>query len=322
MSDVAPPILVEVIRDGRVESAHRGSLICLDELGIESLVMGDVDSQIFPRSALKPAQAVAMLHAGADLSGALLAVAAGSHSGSREHVQVIEDALLSHGLGRESLQCPADAPYGVPERNLWSASGAKREPILMNCSGKHTAMLITSAINGWSVDDYLNPDHPLQLLIKSTIEGLCEEQVVMTTVDGCGAPLHMVSLRGLAKLAHKLAIASADTPEGRVAQAMRDFPEFVAGENRDTTVLMRSVSGLLLKEGAEGVQIGALKDGKAFAFKIEDGSMRARPPIIGGILGFFGLNDLASPEVTAIVRPAILGGGKPKGFMQCVRLAT
>jgi len=320
MNSAKPPILVEVIRDDRVESAHRGHLICLGSDSRVSLKLGDVNTPMYPRSALKPAQAVAMLRAGADLSGPLLAIAAGSHSGGPEHVNLLSEALRSNGLPLDALKCPADAPYGSKERIAWASGGATRERVIMNCSGKHTGMLIACVANDWPTENYLDESHPLQLLITETVEELCKERVTFTTVDGCGAPLHMVSLSGLANLAQALVLAPADTLEGRVANAMRAHPDFVSGSGRDTETFMRAVPGFLTKEGAEGVQMGALASGESFAFKIEDGSMRARAPLVGSVLRFFGIDEATLHALRPVIEPDVLGGGEKKGHIQATPL--
>ncbi len=317
---MATPVLVEVIRDSRVESLHRGNLICLDASGQVDLELGDVYSPIYPRSALKPAQAVAMLRAGAPLEGELLAIAAGSHSGGPDHVRLLKAALNEHGLDVDALQCPADAPYGTSERLDWAKSGGTREAVIMNCSGKHTGMLLTCLVNQWPTNNYLEFDHPLQQLIAQTIAELCEEDISFTSVDGCGAPLHMVSLHGLARLARVLVLAEADTPEGRVAAAMRAYPGFVSGKGRDTEAFMVQVPGFLTKEGAEAVQIGALATGDAFAFKIEDGSMRARAPVVGAVLRRLEVDEAILNSLQPVIAPDVLGGGMQKGQMRAIRL--
>ncbi len=39
---------------------------------------------------------------------------------------------------------------------------SSRRALQQNCSGKHAGMLATCRINGWAIDSYLDPDHPLQ----------------------------------------------------------------------------------------------------------------------------------------------------------------
>jgi L-asparaginase II len=44
--------------------------------------------------------------------------------------------------------------------------------------------------------------------------------------------------------------------------------------------MMRAIPGLFMKEGAEGVEVCALSDGRVIAIKIIDGSWRPVAPII------------------------------------------
>ena len=140
-------------------------------------------------------------------------------------------------------------------------------------------MLITCQQNNWPMENYLSIDHPLQIAIKNEIELLTGEAVANTTVDGCGAPLFAISLTGLAKAIAKI-ITSTDLVYKEIITATTTYPELVAGEGRLTTRMMQSVPGLFMKEGAEGVMVCALSDGRVVAMKIIDGSWRPCAPII------------------------------------------
>jgi len=144
----------------------------------------------------------------------------------------------------------------------------------MNCSGKHAAMLVTCVLTGWPVRGYLAADHPLQQAIMHTVEEVAGEHVAVTGVDGCGAPLFALTLTGVARAFRALVLAAPGTPERRVADAMRAYPEWTSGTGRDERRLMDAVPGLLVKGGAEGVDAFALADGdgvRAGAVKIDDG---------------------------------------------------
>jgi L-asparaginase II len=83
-------------------------------------------------------------------------------------------------------------------------------------------------------------------------------------------------------------------------------PEMVAGIGRSDTELMRSVPGLFLKVGAEGVQAGFMPDGSTVSFKVSDGSDRAHTVILQDAFAKLGFNfDVKHPDV--------LGGGKVIG---------
>lgn len=299
-------VLAEVVRSNVVESQHRGHIVLLDSDGSLKLSRGNPEALIYPRSSIKSIQASAMVRAGLSLEPRLLALVASSHSGSRMHQEGALEILAIGGLDQTALLNTRDRPLGEDERRDWGS----KEPssLAQNCSGKHAGMLLTCVINGWPTQTYLEPDHPLQILCQKELEALAGEQVALTSIDGCGAPLFLISLLGLAKAIHKITISPDLVHEG-VLSACRDFPEMVAGQGRLTTRKMREVPGLFMKEGAEGVNVGSLPDGRAFAFKIEDGSSRAIGAIVVSVLNEFGI---ASPaEVTPIY-----GGNKTIGAIR------
>ncbi|MEU5845880.1 asparaginase [Saccharopolyspora shandongensis] len=299
--------LVHVLRDGLVESVHHGSVVVVAPDGSILFQAGDAETACYPRSAAKPMQAVAMVRLGLSLPPDLLALTAASHSGEQIHLAGAQRALEAGGSTEDDLGNPADLPYDPAEREAWIAAGLPARKLAHNCSGKHASMLHVSRRQGWSTSDYLDPAHPLQREIASTVEELTGQRIANVAVDGCGAPLFAVSLRGLATAAGRIASAPVDSPEGAVAQAFRAHPEMVAGTRRDTTALMAAVPGLIAKDGFEAVQIAALPDGTAIALKIADGSDRARLPatiaaleIAGvdpGLLARFTSDNLAVADV-------------------------
>ncbi|MFJ2704743.1 asparaginase [Streptomyces sp. NPDC087428] len=306
----APPVLAEVVRSGFVEGHHRGSLVVLAADGGVELALGDPAAPVFPRSSNKPMQAAAVLRAGLDLSGERLALAAASHAGEGFHLDLVRKMLAEHGLSPDDLQTPPDLPLDPAEAETYLAAGHVRERITMNCSGKHAAMLAVCVRNGWDPATYLDPAHPLQRVVHQVVEEAAGEPVAAVGTDGCGAPLMAISLVGLARAFRTFVTAAPDTAERRVADAMRAHPEYVAGTRRPDTWLMREVPGALSKMGAEAVQAVALADGRALAFKIDDGSARALGPVLARALGLLGVD---APVVSRIGRAPLLGGAAEVG---------
>ncbi|MFV0129163.1 asparaginase [Streptomyces sp. HMX112] len=304
------PVLAEVVRSGFVEGHHRGSLVVLAADGSVELSLGDPGAPVFPRSSNKPMQAAAVLRAGLELAGERLALAAASHSGEPFHLELARTMLAEHGLTEADLQTPPDLPLDPVETETYLASGHRRERITMNCSGKHAAMLAACALNGWDPATYLDPAHPLQRLVHEEVEAAAGEPVASVGTDGCGAPLMAISLVGLARAFRGYVLAERGTPQRRVADAMRAHPEYVAGTRRPDTWLMREVPGTLSKMGAEAVQAVALADGRALAFKIEDGSGRALGPVLARTLELMGV---AAPVVGRIADAPLLGAGHRVG---------
>ncbi|MGA4841073.1 asparaginase [Streptomyces sp. G45] len=312
---VIPPVLAEVVRSGFVEGRHRGSLVVLGADGEVELALGDVTAPVFPRSANKPMQAAAVLRAGLDLAGERLALAAASHSGETFHRDLVRKMLSEHGLTAAELRCPPDLPLDPAEAETYLAAGAVRDRVTMNCSGKHAAMLAACDLNGWPKDTYLDPGHPLQVLIRDVVEEAAGEPVAAVGTDGCGAPLMAISLTGLARAYRHFVRAAEGTPERRVADAMRAHPEYVAGTRRPDTWLMRELPGTLSKMGAEAVQAVALADGRALAFKIDDGATRALGPVLAHALRHLGVD---APVLNRVGHAPLHGGAQEVGHIRAV----
>jgi L-asparaginase II len=311
----ALPVVAEIVRSGFVEGHHYGSIVALAADGSVDWSVGEVDVPVLPRSSNKPIQALAMLELGLDLAPELVALACASHSGEPFHLEGVRRILASADLDESALQTPPDYPLDDTVREAVVRGGGARSPILMNCSGKHAAMLATCVLQGWVTATYLEPDHPLQQAIATTFARLTGEPVTTVAVDGCGAPLLSTSLTGLARAFAALATAT-DGPERRVAEAIRQHPEHVSGTTRDELRLHRAVPGLIGKAGAESCYAIALPDGRAWALKTDDGAARVRPVLMAealrrsGVLAEEGV-DAAAVEETG--RHELLGGGKPVG---------
>jgi L-asparaginase II len=310
-------LLVEVVRSGFVEGRHHGSVIVLDAAGEVLDVAGDVTAPILPRSSNKPMQGVGMLRAGLELAGADLALACASHRGQPIQVDRVRAVLAAGDLTEDDLRCPPDYPLDEAARDAVLRAGGGRARVLMNCSGKHAAMLRTCRVNGWPTADYVAPDHPLQSRLRAAVEELAGEPAAAVGVDGCGAPVFALSLRALAGAFLRLVDAAAGSPERRVADAMREHPELVSGADPDAedTVLMRGVPGLLAKAGAEGVQAVAVPGVGAVALKIADGSSRARMPVLVAALRRLGV---AAPVLDGLAEGVLRGGGEPVGVVRAV----
>lgn len=324
--------LVVATRDGLVESIHYGSAIATAADGSILATAGDPLAPFYPRSSLKPLQAVAMVRAGLNLPADLLALTAASHSGGAKHRGGTQRILAMHGLAASDLENSTDLPYGTSEREDWLRSGLHPTQVTQNCSGKHAAMAATCVINGWPVNGYLDPSHPLQQLVADTVSELTGEQLLARSTDGCGTPLFALTLRGMARAFGTIAAAAAaseSTPddgrtaplpaEAAVGLAMRQHPDMVAGERRDVTELMRLLPGAVAKDGFEGVQLVGLPDGRAVAVKISDGGDRARMPATVRLLESLGV---VTPPLAGIGTAPVLGGGRTVGLLHATNFLS
>jgi len=318
-SDQAVELAV-VQRSGFVESRHSGSAVVLAPDGSVAFSVGAPEQTIFPRSTLKPFQAIASMKAGAALRGEQVAIAAASHTGTFDHLDSVSSILKAAELGPEALQCPPDWPEDEDTRAWLIRTERGKNRMCMNCSGKHAAFLLACVTNGWPTDSYLDPSHPLQQLVVETIEEFSGERAAHLGVDGCGAPLAAVTLTGLARMYSTLGRAArniqADARAATVATSMLDYPEYVQGPGRSNTVIMEELD-VITKLGAEGVLGLGTRSGWSVAIKMLDGSSRANSLVGLTLLAHAGAISRADADrVLARVTHPITGAGKPVGGIE------
>lgn len=308
--------LVEVVRSGFRECVHRGSLVVLGADGEPTHQLGEVHLPIYPRSTNKPMQAITLLRNGFEpVDDAELAIVTASHYGESDHVALVRRLLERFGFTEHDLACPPDLPFEERARAAAiRADGARR--IYMNCSGKHAAMLATCAVNGWPTEGYLDEGHPLQKAVISTVTEITGEPETDLGIDGCGLPIIPVSLVNLARAFATMATAEPGSPPRRVADAIRAHPRVISGTDAPDLLTMSATPGLVCKIGADGVHAGALPDGRAFAYKIDDGHDRARMPLTLAILHAMGVDW--TDVHTELAAPPVLGGGARVGVIRAI----
>ena len=307
----AAPVLAHVVRCGAVEGVHRALAVVTSPDGTVEQAWGDPATVIYPRSANKPLQAVAMVELGLRLPAPQMALACASHNGEGFHVAAARAILAGAGLDESALRNTPDYPVDEAARIAWIRAGRGPAAITQNCSGKHAAMLATCVAHGWDRGTYLDPSHPLQTAITATITRLIGHHPTRIAVDGCGAPLHAMPLASLAGAFGRVASAPVATPEGMIAAAIRAEPDYLGGTGRGVTELVRRVPGLIAKDAAESVYAVGLPDGRGIALKVVDGQSRAKPVILAAILRALGVGD---EKLWATLEFApVLGHGAPVG---------
>ncbi len=315
-ADTAAELAV-IRRNDFIESRHLGVAVVLAPDGEVAASLGDVEAPIYPRSAFKPLQTIASMNAGAELAGAQIALASGSHTGSFEHMKVAQSILEEAGLTAEALQCPPAWPQHEASFHALIKAGHTKQRLAFNCSGKHAAFLWACVKSGWSVEDYLSLENPLQKLVMETIEEFCQEPPLAAGTDGCGAPLAAVSTLGLARAYSTLGAGieniRADARVATVATAMVDYPEYVTGEGKTATVLSEHLQAVV-KHGAEGVLAIGLPSGASAVVKVLDGASRPTALVAVRLLEAAGYisSETAEKALAATMRP-IFGGSTPVG---------
>lgn len=296
-----PPVLVEVIRGASVESRHRGVVAVADAAGKVVRSLGDVDRLVYPRSSLKPIQALPLVETGAAdgfaLSHEELALACASHRGEPIHVEKVAAWLAKVGLGAADLECGAHPPRHEPSYQAMLRERRPPSPLHNNCSGKHAGFLTTARWLKEPTRGYIEADHPVQLRVARTageMAGLDLSRAPRGR-DGCGIPVIALPLSALATAMARLADPHAlgehrRAAVGRILDAMAKAPQLVDGAGGMTTAVMTLASASVrLKPGAEGVFCAALPAlGLGVAIKIEDGGGRAADLAMASLLDRLG----------------------------------
>jgi L-asparaginase II len=275
-----------------------------DPAGKDVLTLGYGDQPVFLRSAAKPFQVMpAVLSGGIDRFGVTdqeLAVLCASHHAEPRQIEAVLSVLAKIDLDEASLHCGTHPPiHEDTARMLWREA---KDPsaVYNNCSGAHTGMLVACVAEGWPIDTYEQPDHPLQRRTRSILAAFAgmAEQAVRWATDNCAVPTFRVPISRAATAFARIVSGegiSADLRDAgiRVNTAMISYPEMVGGEQSWDTALMRAAHGsLLAKGGADGFQgIGTETMRLGIAVKISDGNSKATPPAILAVLEHLGVLD-------------------------------
>ncbi|MCY7392746.1 MAG: asparaginase [Leptolyngbyaceae cyanobacterium CAN_BIN12] len=295
----AAEIVVQLLREGLVESTHRVQAVVSDDRGRILSVAGSAETATFIRSALKPFQALAVTTTGTleryGLSDRDLAIICSSHRGTVEQVRQAFNILWRADIDPSALQCP------IPE--------GKKSPLEYNCSGKHAGMLAVCQQRNWTLNSYLQPNHPVQQLILQKIAeilGMPGEEFIAAR-DDCGAPTYFLQMGQMSTLYARLVSGDSLDME-RIIRAMVHHPVLVAGEGEFDTELMRLTEGeLVSKSGAEGIQcIGRVGEGMGLAIKVMDGAKRAKHAVAVHLLRQIGW---ISPSVSENLSEMFMNSG-------------
>lgn len=322
------PLTIEVTRGDMVESRHRAAAVVMDASGQTLHAWGDAGRLVYPRSAIKPVQALALIETGAAerfaVDDAEIALASASHGAAPAHTQAVAAWLKRLGFGERDLECGAHPPLDEEAAYALARAGHAPGPLCNNCSGKHAGFLTTAKHMGEPTAGYVRADHPVQARVRDILADMGGADLVQapTGIDGCGIPVYGMALEGLARAlarmadGNRLSAARAEAVK-RVIAAMTANPVLVAGAGRFDTRAMQAVPGAFaVKGGAEGVH-GAVVPGLGLgvALKVDDGAKRAAEVAMAAILNFIGAlpDGLAAPFLEA---PVVNAAGQTVGVVR------
>lgn len=323
--------MVEVWRGKTVESLHMGVAAVANAKGEIIDSWGEINESFFPRSALKPIQAIALVETGAYASCRLglqhLALACGSHNAEPFHTELALAWLMRLGLSQDSLACGPDLPCVENRAPHLFHMAIRRQKINHNCSGKHLGFLTVSKHCNWPLHGYHDMDHPAQNLYLDSLSDLAnmDSRLLDFSVDGCCLPAPALPIADFAKMMARFSVQQAASPKRRAAiglihQAMLQHPEYVSGTNQPNVILGRVTQGrIIMKIGAEGFLTAFMpKQGIAVALKIIDGTARGRVPALIAILLKAGLISMDEhKQLSTLAMPAVTNSvGAVVGHLQ------
>lgn len=304
--------LIAMIRGHLTENVHRGRIAVVSaDTGSVLFSAGEAGALAYFRSTAKPIQAANGLMNGlAERYGfedRHLALMAASHRGSQEQIAALDEMLAMTGIGEDRLAVHPTLPVGSKQRDAWVAAGSPTRKLLHTCAGKHLGVLAYSAMRGWPLDGYIQPDHPAQREIVALLQawtGTGEEETAIGR-DGCGFPVAAMPLTAIALAYGRLAAPETLADERaaaaarRIGGAMNAYPDYVEGKGRLASLLLGD-SNIVAKSGAHGLfAIGLRREKLGIAFTVSDGTEVAWPYIATALLERFGG---ASAETLARLR--------------------
>ena len=297
-------VLVEVTRGKRVESWHMGAIAVVDSTGSLVSSIGDIESPVFPRSAVKGLQALPFVESGAvdayGLSSEEVSIACASHNGEQTHVQTVQKMLAACDLNLDAMECGAHSPKFEVDQAILHRAGLEPNAAHNNCSGKHAGFLCFAQKAGLDHHGYVKAEHPVQREIRAVIESMTgfhmDDQTAhdLCGIDGCSIPTYAMPLKNLAHAFARFGTGQDLAPERakaatRIRQAVAKAPYMVAGHDRFCTGVMEIFGErAFVKFGAEGVFCATLPEqGLGIALKCWDGAPRAAEVMMAAVIDAF-----------------------------------
>lgn len=248
MPNITPHLLLSSFRNRVIDEQYFGFAFLFDNCSCISSYGKDNGSKFFLRSLSKPVQASLMqdfdLHNALKLSQKEIAICCASHSGTGVHIELVKNILKKSKLDETFLKCPPAEPLDKKDYDGF------KKPIYHNCSAKHALMLAICKCNNWSLDNYLDFDHPLQIMIKNRHLELSGAKEIEISLDGCGAPVFALTISEIAKMFFNFLN---DEKYAFILNAIVNNPyEFGGNDRLDSEIVSLGASNLVAKVGAGG----------------------------------------------------------------------
>jgi len=314
------PTLVNVWRGNAIENYHSGAVAIVDAHGRVIWSIGEIQRPIFPRSAIKPLQAIALLDEKVEkkypLTRAELALACASHTGEAIHTQALDRWLEKIKCTEDDLECGESYPQ--LQKDFLNAVHKGRPPSRRYhcCSGNHAGFLTLCRAYKEPTLNYRLYSHEVQKRWFEIVGDLTDLDPLRLPwgYDGCGIPTVAIPLQRLAKAYAKFAdpcdlSLAYQRSISTIRNAIAENPTMFGGTNELTTTIAKAMpSSLIVKNGAEGVIIASLPEAAlGIAIKIDSGNAQAAKVVLGAALEkiavlsneqMYSLNEFFRPNIS------------------------
>lgn len=281
------PIFIQVTRGEKNESEHLIDAVVMDSQGVRLESFGEHNRPVFPRSAIKKIQAIALVESGAyeamGLTSQHLALACASHWATDQQVEILKDWMARLNITNEDLICGAHWPGDESAMHKLIRLNEQPTSLHNNCSGKHLGLITVAKHLGADIKSYAVWDHPVQIMLRKIISDLAKYDIQEAPwgTDGCGIPSYCIALKEIA-FAMSAFLGGRPLSQKRwdacleILAAVREHPSLIAGEKApDAKIIELSDGDVITKTGAEGMYTALVFDkGLSIVVKCRDGSTR------------------------------------------------
>ena len=276
-----------------VESIHNIKCYIGSVGGKKIFSTNNDDDFIYPRSSIKIFQAMPFASSNAfsifNLNQKQIALSCSSHCGEYFHIRELKKWMDKTKLKLSYLKCGVHNPLDNKSSEKLFLSGNKPYQLYNNCAGKHLAMLTACKLNKFSINNYLDFDHPHQIKIRDIFSKFTEEKIFLKNygIDGCSAPQYSFKIKQPGKaLSNLYKSYNSEFEYSYNTKTMIDSilknPLFIGGsKNLDSNLIKISNGSVFCKGGAEGLFLFInLKKGVFGIFKVKDGNERVLPSAV------------------------------------------
>ena len=187
------PLRISINRNEAEESYHEVDIAVCDASGEVKFGMGDYERDIFPRSAMKPLQAIALLEANKrignfpQLSEEEIALICASHNGEQSHTNLVISLLKKFDLNMNSLICGAH--WSLEQETFIEQIKTIEKPneTHNNCSGKHAGMLILAKLLRSPTEKYADIKSEVQIKILEKLQTMTGSNLLSQMLAKYGA---------------------------------------------------------------------------------------------------------------------------------------